>query len=66
MEVKLSDLAAQWRTNKNTPNADKLVRQYRAILMCMIELGFQNSLDVDAELPKRLMPPEYFELFQGH
>jgi len=63
MELKLSDLALLWRTNKHTPEADITLRQYRAILLCMIELGFHSSLDVDSELPKRLMPPEYFALF---
>jgi hypothetical protein len=64
MEEKLSDLAASWREQKNQPQADEIVRHYHAILRCMIELGFHDSLDVDSELPDRLMPQEYFDLFK--
>jgi hypothetical protein len=39
------------------------VRQYQSILRCMIELGFRTSLDADGELPDRLMPHEYLDLF---
>jgi hypothetical protein len=63
LEHKLSDLAAFWRANKNTPEAETIVRQYHAVLHCMIELGFHAPLDVDSELPRRFMPPEYFALF---
>jgi hypothetical protein len=65
MEEKLSDLAALWRGQKNTTAADEIVHQYQAILRCMIELGFRDSLDVDSELPDRLMPPEYLDLFKS-
>jgi hypothetical protein len=65
MEVSLSDLAALWRGNKNTPQADQIVRHYHAILRCMIELGHREPLDVDAELPKRLLPAEYLNLFKS-
>ncbi|MEO8396503.1 MAG: hypothetical protein ABI700_26150 [Chloroflexota bacterium] len=63
LENKLSDLAAMWRGQKNTPAADEIVHQYQAILRCMIELGHQDSLDADSELPNRLMPQEYVDLF---
>jgi len=65
MELKLSDLAALWRGNKATPQADTIVRQYHAILRCMIELGFHDPLDADSELPNRLMPLEYLDLFKS-
>lgn len=29
----------------------------------MIELGYHDSLDPDSELPDRLMPREYLDLF---
>lgn len=64
MEFKLSDLAALWRGNKATPQAETIVRQYQAILRCMVELGFREPLDTDSELPDRLMPQEYFDLFK--
>jgi hypothetical protein len=63
MELKLSDLAALWRGNKTSPRAETIVRQYQAVLRCMIELGFRDPLDADSELPNRLMPPEYLDLF---
>lgn len=64
MEVKLSDLAALWRGRQNTPDAEMIVRQYHAILRCMIELGYHEELVVDSELPDRLMPQEYLDLFK--
>ena len=64
LEEKLSDLAALWRGHKDNPEATDIMRQYQAILRCMIELGFRDSLDVDSELPDRLMPREYFALFK--
>lgn len=64
MELKLSDLAALWRGNKNTPRAETIVHHYHAILRCMIELGFHEPLDADSELPNRLMPQEYLDLFK--
>jgi hypothetical protein len=63
MELKLSDVAALWRGNKHMPQAEMIVRQYQAVLRCMIELGFHEPLDTESELPNRLMPPEYLELF---
>lgn len=64
MEFKLSDLAALWRGRQNTPDAEMIVRQYQAILRCMIELGYHEELVVDSELPDRLMPQEYLDLFK--
>jgi hypothetical protein len=64
MEFKLSDLAALWRGRQNTPDAEMIVRQYQAILRCMIELGYHEELVVDSELPDQLMPQEYLDLFK--
>lgn len=64
MEVTLSHLAMRWRGRKNTPEADRIARQYQAILRCMIALGYQSELTVDSELPDRLMPQEYLDLFR--
>jgi hypothetical protein len=60
----LSDLAALWRGRQNTPDAEMIVRQYQAILRCMIELGYHEELVVDSELPDQLMPQEYLDLFK--
>ena len=64
MERSLGLLAMRWRSHQNTPDGENLVRQYQAILRCMIELGYRESLDVDSELPDELLPEEYFELFR--
>lgn len=63
LETKLGHLAARWRGTDNPQEAESLVRQYQAVLRCMIELGYHDSLDVDAELPDELMPAEYLNLF---
>jgi hypothetical protein len=62
LETKLGWLAARWRGTRDAQEAAVLVRHYQAILRCMIELGYHDSLDVDAELPDELMPTEYFNL----
>jgi hypothetical protein len=64
LELKLSNLAALWRGNKTSLGAETIVRQYQAVLRCMIELGFGEPLDADSELPNRLMPSEYLDLFK--
>jgi hypothetical protein len=65
LEFKLSHLAMRWRGRKDTPEADSIVRQYQAILRCMIELGYNEELYVDSELPDELMPAEYLNLFKS-
>jgi hypothetical protein len=64
MEIKLSHLAMRWRGRQHTPEADNIVRQYQALLRCMIELGYRDELYVDSELPDALMPQEYLDLFK--
>ena len=64
LEDKLSDLASQWRgatRRKESMKAQKLVQQYQATLRYMIELGHDDFLDAETELPDALMPEEYFE-----
>lgn len=65
MEIKLSHLAMQWRAQKDQANADSIVRQYQSMLRCMIDLGFDEELYVDSELPDELMPQEYLDLFDA-
>jgi hypothetical protein len=66
LETKLGHLAARWRGTHNDEERMLLVRQYQAILRCMIELGYRSYLDVDAELPDEWMPQEYFNLINEH
>ena len=64
LEDKLSDLAAQWRGASRRGEAaiaEAVVQQYQAVLLCMIELGHNEFLDAETELPDRLMPPAYFQ-----
>ena len=64
LESKLADLAAQWRgasRRSEAEIAEAVVQQYQAVLLCMIELGHNEFLDAETELPDRLMPPVYFE-----
>lgn len=64
MERSLSTLAARWRSRQDLPEAEAIVHQYQSILRCMVELGYHDSLDVDAELPDEYMPAEYLDLFR--
>ncbi len=65
LETRLGRLAAKWRGTNDPQEELVLVRQYQAILRCMIEMGYRESLDADAELPDRLLPQEYFDLFKS-
>jgi hypothetical protein len=66
LETRLGRLAAKWRGTDDAQEELALVRQYQAILRCMIEMGYRESLEnADAELPDRLLPQEYFDLFKS-
>lgn len=62
LETKLGRLAARWRGTHDPGESAELVRQYQAVLRCMIELGYRESLDIDAELPDQYLPSEYLML----
>jgi hypothetical protein len=62
LEARLGDLAARWRGTQDQDAAEALVRQYQAILLWMIELGYRDALDVESELPNAYMPAEYWAL----
>ncbi len=53
---KLAELAAAWRTHKKP----ELVQRYHHVLLTLLELGWDDELDVELELPNELMPAEYF------
>jgi hypothetical protein len=57
LQIKAGDLAALWGETKD----EKYVKQYHAVIKCLIALGWETDLDADAELPDDLMPKEYFE-----
>lgn len=58
LERELGRLAYAWRSNPH----DALVAQYQNTLRRMMRNGFDQPLDIDAELPDRLMPEEYLKL----
>jgi DNA-binding transcriptional regulator PaaX len=58
LERKLYDLAAHWRSTKS---AD-VVRDYQAVLRCMLEMGYRDALNAEGELPDELLPEEYLVL----
>ena len=59
MCYKLARLAGAWREEKT----DKIAEQYQTLLRALIILGFDEELEVQAELPEALMPVEYTSLF---
>lgn len=62
LESRLGRLAARWRGTEDAQEAEAIVQQYQSILLWMIELGYRDSLDVDAELPDEYLPAEYLAL----
>jgi hypothetical protein len=64
MEITLAHLAMYWRGSDKDEEADAIAHNYQVILRCMIDLGFHQSLQVEAELPDELMPQEYIDLFK--
>lgn len=58
----MGDLAYQWRSAANLESAMEIVPQYTDILRRMLEEGFSDPLDIDAELPDEFMPPQYLQL----
>lgn len=62
LETRLGRLAARWRGANDTDEAQQYVQQYQSVLLWMIELGYQDSLDADAELPDEYLPDAYLAL----
>ncbi len=62
LETRLGRLAARWRGTQDPHEAETIIRQYQSLLLWMIELGYRDSLDPDAELPDEYLPGEYLAL----
>ena len=58
LQNRLAYLAGLWRRVKS----DEVVERYHIVLKTLLELGFREWLDVESELPRDLMPPEYRRL----
>jgi hypothetical protein len=62
LETRLGRLAARWRGTQDPKEAQSVIQQYQSILVWMIELGYRDALDTDAELPDEYLPSEYLAL----
>ncbi len=58
LEDELGDLAVQWRRKPDHATVKKYHRLYKQL----VELGWDQSLDVESHLPNELMPQEYHDL----
>ena len=63
METMLAHLALHWRSQPKPEDERDIIRRYHSILICMLELGLDHPLDIDSELPHKLMPTAYLERF---
>jgi hypothetical protein len=64
LQAHLSNLAAMWRyarRSNDIARQQELVRGYHDTLEQLYALGWDDGLDIEAELPHELMPEEYFQ-----
>lgn len=63
LHMKLSDLAAQYRSSlEESPEHYESIKEYYEVFQELVkQSGGIVGLDPDAELPDRLMPKEYVE-----
>jgi len=60
LQAKLGDLAAEWReVYRGVEGQRDIVSDYHAVMAELYALGWDDMLDIDAELPEVLMPAEY-------
>lgn len=59
LERTLYDLAAHWRSTKS----DAVIRDYQAVLRCILDMGYTEQLSAEAELPDEFLPEEYLSQF---
>ncbi len=63
IQIELAQLAAKWRNPNASAQTQKQIEDhYLTKLDQRHALGFSEPLDVDAELPDRLLPDEYLAL----
>jgi len=65
LELKLGELAEEWRSSADQQKKKALVTEYRTTLRKMFALGYNSWLDIDTELPDELMPEEYISRRKG-
>jgi len=59
MMHELGWLAGAWRETKK----ETYVTRYQILCRALLEMGWDEELDMELLLPKRLMPQEYFERY---
>jgi hypothetical protein len=61
LELALSRTASNWRATKDA----EYVKQYHDIYHKLRSLSWDGGIDVEAELPDRLMPQEYLDMIRA-
>lgn len=61
LEDRLGDLAGMWRGTYD----EKVVQEYHATMARLYELGWNDVLDMESELPDSLMPEEYLRRWES-
>ncbi len=66
LEFHLNGLAGIWRSKwGDLQRQEEIVREYHATMTKLYALGWDGSLDMECELPERLMPAEYLRRNPG-
>jgi hypothetical protein len=64
LQAYLGTLAGMWRNAKRKGKVERqaeIVQEYHETMAQLYALGWDDALDIDAELPYELMPEEYFQ-----
>ncbi len=68
LETQLGRLAMRWRAVGTPELQAEIAREYHAAVRRLYELGWDDVIGVDSQLPEESMPSEYLErhpLFYG-
>ncbi|MBX3082227.1 MAG: hypothetical protein KF716_11395 [Anaerolineae bacterium] len=62
LEISLSLLASRWRGSFNEPEIqDELVQEYRKTVQRLYELGWDDVIGIESQLPEEFMPMDYVQ-----
>ncbi|MCA9919120.1 MAG: hypothetical protein KC445_14260 [Anaerolineales bacterium] len=59
LEFRLGNLAAEYREHISPEDDEQAIREYHATMDKLYKLGWDAVLDIESELPDKLMPEEY-------
>ena len=60
LEFRLGDLVGEWRGSFDSSlKQEQIVQEYHSTMQLLYDLGWDDILDAESELPDQLMPPEY-------